>query len=769
MYFPGGGSNPAVKDDHQDAMTAKLEYLDLPVQGMTCAGCAASVEKTLRERVSGVAKAEVNLASETVAVEYDPAQVGVGDLAAAVEGAGYTLVLPSEDMDAESRRDVLRESEARATRLELMVGFLCTLPLFALSMGKDFGLWGTWAEAPWFPWLLFALATPVQLYTGWSYYRGAWRSLAGGGANMDVLVALGSTTAYLYSVAVLLLPSLGGHVYFETSAVILTLIKLGKHLEARARARASGAIQKLLALAPEEATVVHEDGRERRVPLARVKVGDVVLVRPGERVPVDGEVVAGESAVDESLLTGEAMPVDKTTGQGVYGGTLNQQGLLRVRAIGVGAESALARIAERVRRAQGSKAPIQNLADRVSAVFVPAMVLVGLVAFALWWWLGGEVVPAMVRMVAVFVIACPCALGLAIPTAVIAGMGRGASLGVLFRDGEALEAAQGLDRILIDKTGTLTRGRPVLVDWIPFHGHEGADAEKILSLAAAAESGSEHPLAQAVVQGARERGLTWPQPEGFLAATGSGVEARVGGRRVRVGKPSWLQEPGPEAAAREEILGPLRQEGKTAFLVEVDGSLAGVLAVADEIKTGAAEAVAKLASMGLSPRMLTGDHQTTAQAVATRLGIDEVEAGLLPEDKEEAVLRAQADGARVAMVGDGINDAPALARADLGIAIGSGADVAVEAAGVTLVGDDLGAVARALELAKATQRRIRQNLVGAFAYNLLLVPVAAGVLAPFPGVPEWLRHLHPVLAAAAMVLSSLTVVGNSLRLGRMKL
>ena len=729
--------------------------IELPVVGMHCANCSRAVERTLTTRVPGVASASVNLATETATVVYDSGATDLDALAAAVERAGFELVLPAPDDSLEDAEAMARARETAAQRRAFGVGLACTLPLFAISMGRDAGLLGTWAHAPWVDWLLFALATPVQLYTGWAYYAGGWRSLRNGAANMDVLVALGSSAAYLYSAAVVLLPGAGGHVYFETSAMILTLIRLGKLLEARARGKASEAIRELMELAPSVARVVGEDGEEREVPTDRVRPGDTVVVRPGERIPVDGEVLRGRSAVDASLLTGEPMPADKQTGDAVVGGTVAVDGRLVLRATGVGADTVLAGIVALVRRAQGSKAPIQRLADRVAGVFVPAIVAVALVTLSTWWVVGGAFAPALVRMVAVLVIACPCALGLATPTAITVGMGRGARQGILFRSSEAVELAHRLRVVLLDKTGTLTVGAPALVEWRPL-----GDGEDVLALAASAESGSAHPLARAIVDGARARGREVAAPGELVERSGLGVVARVGDREVRVGRPGWVELDAEARRQAEE----LSEQGHTVVAVAVDGEVAGLAALADREKPGAGEAVRDLEALGVEPVLVTGDEERAARAVARRLGIERVLAGVLPEDKERAVAEAQEGGVLVGMVGDGINDAPALARADVGLAVGGGMDVAQQAADVTLVGGDPSGVARAIRLSRATLRTIRENLFWAFFYNVALVPVAAGVLHPVEALPAVLRDLHPALAAAAMALSSLTVVGNSLRL-----
>ncbi|MFH1134993.1 MAG: heavy metal translocating P-type ATPase [Pseudomonadota bacterium] len=755
-----------VKDaGYELVLPRSSRQVELPVVGMSCARCAANVERTLRENVAGVLAANVNFASERVSVEYDPSRVGLEDMADAVREAGFQLLLPTEGVEGEDAEQEARSRELRAQRRYFLVGVVFTLPLFVVSMSRDFALLGPWAHEAWVNWLFLALASPVQFYTGWGFYSSGWKSVRGGSANMDVLVALGSSTAFFYSLAVLLLPGLGHHVYFETSALIITLIKLGKLLESRAKGQASAAIRKLMDLAPKVAHLETADGEVKDIPADRVRPGQVVIVKPGESVPVDGLVVGGASSVNESMLTGESIPVDKTEGDKVFGATVNQQGRLRVQAEGVGSDTALSQIIRLVRQAQGSKAPIQRLADRVSAVFVPVIILIALTTLGVWWVAGGEFVPAMIRMVAVLVIACPCALGLATPTAIMVGTGKGAGLGILFKNSEALETAHRLTMVMFDKTGTITRGQPKLTDWIPL----GPNGAEVLALAATAEAGSGHPLAGAVTAGARERGAAVGQPDEFLAHGGFGIEAVVSGHRVRVGKPDWFKADGPLSPEVAKIDEDLSAQGKTVMLVEIDGAPSGVLAVADTAKEHAAAAVAELKKMNITPVMLTGDNERAARAIAAKVGIDRVEAGVLPEGKEKIVRAAQDRGELVAMVGDGINDSPALARADVGVAIGTGADVAMEAGDITLVGGELSGVARAIGLSKATMRTIKQNLFWAFFYNLALVPLAAGVFHYVTLVPGFLRDLHPAMAAGAMALSSVTVVMNSLRLNRKKI
>ncbi len=716
--------------------------IELPVIGMTCANCARAVERALEKKVDGVGSASVNLAAESVSVTYDPAVTDVAAMSAAVEHAGYRLVPPAEGLDGRDAEQEARTAEVLRQRRHLVVGLAFTVPLFALSMSRDLGLLGGWSHAAWFGWVLLALATPVQLYTGWDYYAGTVRSLRNMAANMDVLVAMGSSTAYVYSVVVLLVPDAGTHVYFETSAMIITLIKVGKLLEASARGRASAAIRGLMDLAPDTAHLLDAEGKEHDVPAAGLRPGDLVIVRPGERIPVDGTVVSGSSSVDESMLTGEPIPVDKASGSPVFGATVNAQGLLKVRATGVGSETALAQIVRLVRRAQEGKAPIQRLADRVSGVFVPAIIVIALITFGLWWQVGGQFVPAMIRMVAVLVIACPCALGLATPTAIMVGTGRGARSGILFRGAEALENAHGITTVLLDKTGTITRGTPVLTRWSP-----RGETDR-LDLVASAASASEHPISRAIVEGARARGIEIVEPSDAHETPGRGIETTVRGHTVRVGRPDWVGADGTEVAA------------------SVDGVPAGTARVSDEVKEGAADAVRSLASMGIEPVMLTGDTEEAARSTSSQVGIERFVAGVLPERKDEVVREEMERGRIVAMVGDGLNDAPALARAHVGIAIGTGTDVAMEASDVTLVGGDLSGVARAIRLSRATMRTIRQNLFWAFFYNVVLVPVAAGALYSLTWMPGFLRELHPAAAAGAMALSSVTVVLNSLRLSR---
>jgi Cu+-exporting ATPase len=682
----------------------------------------------------------------------------------AVVRAGYGASLALDEAQAEDAEAAARRLESDHQARTFAVGLVCSLPLFVLSMARDLGVVGAWSHAPWVNWLFFALATPVQFYTGWDYYVGGFKSLRNRSANMDVLVAMGSSVAYGYSLAVLLLPSLGHHVYFETAAVIITLIRLGKFLEARTKGRTGDAIRRLLKLRPSTAWVVRA-GQEVEVPLREVAVGDTVVVKPGGRIPVDGHVLEGSSSVDESMLTGEPIPVDKQAGDALVGGTINGTGQLRLQATQVGAATVLSRIIQLVRQAQGSKAPIQALADRIAAIFVPAVIAVAIATFALWYLATGDGIAAMIRLVAVLVIACPCALGLATPTAIMAGTGRGAENGILFKTGTAMEQAAALGTVVLDKTGTLTTGKAVLTDTVPL-GSSALSLDEVLTLAAAAEAGSEHPLGAAITAAARQAGLEPMRASDFRAVGGSGIEARLGGQVLRVGRPDWIQTIGIDLDFAAPAMERLQAEGKTVMVLARDMEPLGVLAVADTPKPEAAEAVLRLQRLGLAVVMLTGDNPRTAAAIASRVGIERVLSEVRPEQKADTVAHLQSTGQTVAMVGDGINDAPALARADLGIAIGTGTDVAIETADVILQSGSLLGVPRALELGRATLATIRQNLMFAFGYNVILIPVAAGALYPLHFMPELLRQLHPILAALAMAASSLSVVTNSLRLAR---
>jgi Cu+-exporting ATPase len=741
-----------IRDIGYDVPTARAE---LPITGMTCTNCARTIERTL-SRLGGVVSVSANFANERVSVEYLPGVVRLAAIQQAIRDVGYDVVVAGEGEAAEDVERIAREAEIRDQTRKFWVGVAFTLPLFVLSMSRDFGLLGMWAQAPWVNWLFFALATPVQFYVGWDFYVGGYKSLRAGSANMDVLVAMGSSAAYFYSIAVLLFPGVGGHVYFETSAMIITLIKLGKVLEARAKGRTSEAIKKLMGLRPKTARIVR-DGVETDIPVEAVVLGDRVLVRPGERLPVDGVILEGHSAVDESMLTGESMPVDKHPGDEVVGGTINKQGLLKFEATRVGSQTALAQIIRLVEEAQGSKAPIQRLADRVASVFVPAVIAVATITFLAWLIIGGVgFTESMLYMVAVLVIACPCALGLATPTAIMVGTGKGAEQGILFKNSEALERAHELTTAVLDKTGTITKGEPSVTDVM-------AETD-VFRLAASAERGSEHPLGEAVVMAAQERGLELYDPAAFQSVAGRGITATVDGKRVLVGSIALLELENVALNGLDGALAGLEEEAKTAMLVAVDGEARGIIAVADTVKAGSVEAIQELRRLGLDVVMLTGDNRRTASAIGQQVGVSRVVAQVLPADKVAQVAALQSEGETVGMVGDGINDAPALAQADVGIALGTGTDVAMAAADVTLMSGDLRGVPRAIALSRATMRTIKQNLFWAFFYNIILIPLAAGAFYPWLGV-----RLHPVFAAGAMAFSSIFVVTNSLRLRRVQL
>jgi len=774
-----------------------LATLELSITGMTCANCVSTVERTLNKKLPGVIEATVNFATEKATVKYIPGTASRAEMVAAIERAGYGVVQANAGQEMVDAEAAARAAEISNQTRKLVVGLFFTGFIFLIAHNwlflfltvHSFDSLDHWVYPVWVNFALMLLATPVQFYTGWDYYVGAYKSLRNGSANMDVLVALGSSVAYFYSVVVTL-GLLSAPTYFETSAMIITLIKIGKLLEARAKGKTSAAIKTLIGMQAKTARV-ERHGQEVELPIEQVQTGDVVIVRPGEKIPVDGEVTGGYSAVDESLITGESLPVDKNIGDAVIGATLNKQGRLKIKATKIGRDSALAQIIRLVEEAQGSKAPIQALADRIAALFVPGVIAIALLTFAVWLIGGASFTSSLVRLVAVLLIACPCALGLATPTAMVVGMGKGAEQGILFRNGAALELAHKLKIIVLDKTGTLTTGQPAVTDVIvrsrksvvgsrlPGVGKQILPSDptsktqnpktKILHLAASAERGSEHPLGEAIVRAAQAEGLALSEPVGFEAIAGQGVAAQVDGHNLLLGNLRLMESRGVRLDGLANSGQQLQNQAKTALWVAVDGQAGAVIGIADTLKEGSAEAIATLKRMGLRVIMLTGDNRATAQAIAAELGLDEsageVLAEVLPGDKSAHVARLQESNQKVGMVGDGINDAPALAQADVGLAIGTGADVAMEAAGVTLISGDLRGVSKALRLSRATMRTIKQNLFWAFAYNVLLIPIAAGALALFfPGLPVYLRELHPVAAAFAMALSSVTVVGNSLRL-----
>ena len=768
-YDPTVAAIPVMVDRITEAgFKVPSATLELAVTGMTCSNCAKTIERALLQKVPGILEAGVNFANEKATVRYISSVASRADMVAAIERAGYGVVQADSEEDMVDAEKKAREYEIRDQTRKLWIGVLFTLPLFILSMARDFGLVGVWAHAPWVNVLFWLLATPVQFYTGRDYYVGGWKSLRNRSANMDVLVALGSSVAYFYSI-VITTGLLGGHVYFETSAAIITLIKIGKLLEVRAKGKTSEAIKALMGLQAKTARI-ERDGKEIDIPADQVKVGDVVIVRPGEKIPVDGTIIDGQSAVDEALLTGESLPVDKKTGDEVIGATLNKEGRLKFEATKVGRETALAQIVRLVEEAQGSKAPIQALADKIAAVFVPAIIVIAVLTFAIWLLTGAGFTPALIRLIAVLVIACPCALGLATPTAIVVGMGKGAGQGILFKNSTALERAHALKTIVLDKTGTITKGEPAVTDILSSNdrsspGNDGPETG-ILHLAASVERGSEHPLGEAIVRAAEEKGLKLSEPEVFKAIAGHGVSAQVDGKKVLLGNLRLMKNEAVSLNGLENKAEQLEKEAKTAMWMAVDGQATAIIAIADTLKESSKEAVAALKSMGLEVVMMTGDNQATAQAIAREVGVDRILAEVLPADKAGNLEKLQKEGKIVAMVGDGINDAPALAQADVGIAIGTGADVAMEAAGITLTSGDLRGVAKSIRLSRATMRTIKQNLFWAFAYNVILIPVAAGALAVIPDMTIWLRELHPIAAAFAMAFSSVTVVSNSLRLRR---
>ncbi len=723
--------------------------VDLKISGMSCAACATRVEKTLSGR-AGVLRANVNLALERATVEYDPTRVDVEELKQTVADAGYRAESGDRRFDADEEK-LAREREARRQTNLFILSAALSIPLLAMMFAELFNIQ--------LPALVhnkvfqFALATPVQFIAGFQFYRGAYKSLRHGSANMDVLIAMGTSAAYFYSVATTFF--IPGHVYYETGAIIITLIILGRLLESIAKGRTSEAIKKLMGLQARTARVFRE-GREMDIPVEEVRVDDLVLVRPGEKVPVDGIIEDGFSTIDESMLTGESIPVDKRAGDEVIGGTINKHGSFKFKATKVGADTALSQIIKIVEEAQGSKAPIQRMADIISAYFVPTVVGIAITAFLAWYFIAdtGNFSRALINFTAVLVIACPCALGLATPTSIMVGTGRGAENGILIKGGEHLEKAHALKSIVLDKTGTITRGEPSLTD--VFIAVPDMDQRELLGLVAALEKGSEHPLGEAIVKGAREKDIALVDPQGFEAIPGHGVSGQVEGKQLLVGNRRLLTSRNIDISTIQDTVEKLESEGKTAMLVAVNNQAAGVVAVADTVKDTSAEAIRALREMGIETIMITGDNRRTAEAIARQVGIalPNVLAEVLPQDKAREVSKLKEQGRVVGMVGDGINDAPALATADVGFAIGTGTDVAMEAADITLMRGDLRGVAASIKLSRATMRNIKQNLFWALIYNTLGLPVAA------------LGFLSPVLAGAAMAFSSVSVVTNALRLKR---
>ncbi|WP_337035114.1 heavy metal translocating P-type ATPase [Paenibacillus illinoisensis] len=732
------------------------EAVDLELVGMTCAACALKIEKTLN-KLPGVSTATVNFAMEVAHVEYNPADVSVTDMQKRVEKLGYQAVPKQEQSDPAERR----QKELSKQKRKLLISAILSFPLlWAMVSHFSFTSWVWLPDLFMNPWFQLALATPVQFYIGRPFYIGAYKALRNGSANMDVLVSLGTSAAYFYSLYLTVVWAFeGGSVhhgpamYYETSAVLITLVVMGKLFESLAKGRTSEAIKSLMGLQAKTAIVVRE-GQELTIPVEEVIAGDVVIVRPGSKVPVDGEVLEGLSSVDESMLTGESLPVEKKAGDAVIGATINKNGVLRIKATKVGKETALAQIIKVVEEAQGSKAPIQRVADVISGIFVPIVVGVAVVAFLVWYFIvtPGDFAGSLEKAIAILVIACPCALGLATPTSIMAGSGRAAELGILFKGGEHLEQTHKIDAIILDKTGTVTKGKPELTDVLV-----DRDETEFLKLVGAAEKNSEHPLAEAIVAGIMERNIELPGTESFEAIPGFGIKAVVDGKELLIGTRRLMDKFDVEAKQAYTTMSTLEESGKTAMLVAIDKKYAGMVAVADTIKDTSQAAVSRLKEMGIQVIMITGDNERTAKAIAAQVGIDHVLAEVLPEGKADEVKKLQAQGKKVAMVGDGINDAPALAMADIGMAIGTGTDVAMEAADVTLMRGDLSSIPDAIYMSRKTMANIKQNLFWALGYNTLGIPIAAiGLLAPW-------------VAGAAMALSSVSVVLNALRLQRVKI
>ncbi len=739
--------------------TPKIQTLTLPVQGMTCASCVTRVEKALK-KVDGVKQASVNLASEKARVEFDPSLVQLEGLKGAVEDAGYQLVLPREA--EEDRADPGNKQGARqGLRNELILSVALTLPVMILSMISMFDFYKEVSPLSLEDTnkILLLLTTPVIFISGKRFFKGFWAAAKHFSADMNTLVAVGTGSAYVFSAIAVLFPdALGhaghqGHVYFDTAAVIITLILLGKYLEATAKDKATDAITALLGLQPKIAHIMR-DGREEDVPVSEVQIDDVVVVRPGEKIPVDGIMSKGTTSIDESMVTGESMPVEKRSGDKVVGGTINANGSIEFRATAVGNKTVLAQIVKLVEEAQGSKAPIQNLADKIASVFVPVVIAIAVLTLIAWIGMtNNDFTTALVNFIAVLIIACPCALGLATPTAIMVGTGRGANLGILIKNADSLERAGKITTVVLDKTGTVTEGKPRVTDVRPFNGY---DEVSIIRLAASVESKSEHPIARAIMEYASGRGIKPSEAGSFTAMTGFGVSGAVGEDDVLIGNPALLRDQAVPLNGEVDVAAQLGGQGKTPVFVAVNGKLAGIVAVADTIKPTSKEAIGKLHKMGISVVMMTGDNERTAQAIASEAGLDRVIANVLPHQKAEQVKNLQRDGAIIAMAGDGINDAPALAQADVGIAMGTGTDVAMEAADITLMKGDLMSIGQAIKLSGATLRTIKQNLFWAFIYNVIGIPLAA------------FGMLNPMVAAAAMAFSSLSVISNSLRLKRFK-
>ncbi|MDQ0879290.1 heavy metal translocating P-type ATPase [Peribacillus sp. V2I11] len=757
IFDPSKSSVNQLKDEVESlGYKVVSEKAEFDISGMTCAACANRIEKRLN-KLDGVQNATVNFALESALVEYNPDEVSIVDMKDAIKKLGYRLEQKQETTG--EKVDHRQKGIEKQTGKFIFSSILSIPLLWAMVSHFEFTSFIWLPEMFMNPWVQLALATPVQFYVGYQFYVGAFKALRNKSANMDVLIALGTSAAYFYSVYLSIL-SIGSdahmvELYFETSAVLITLIILGKLFEAKAKGRSSEAIKKLMGLQAKTATVLR-DGQELNLPIEEVIAGDIVFVKPGEKVPVDGEIFEGRSALDESMITGESIPVDKTVGDSVIGSTINKNGFLKVKATKVGKDTALARIIKVVEEAQGSKAPIQRLADVISGIFVPIVVGIAIITFLVWYFFvsPGEFAVALEKLIAVLVIACPCALGLATPTSIMAGSGRAAEYGILFKGGEHLETTHRVDTVILDKTGTVTNGKPTLTDVILSNGFE---EKEFLKLVGAAERNSEHPLAEAIVEGIKEKGIELGSSEHFEAIPGFGIESKVETKSLLIGTRRLMEKNHIDVGNILPKMENLEKQGKTAMLVAIDHQFAGVIAVADTIKNTSQKAIERLKNMGLEVVMITGDNKQTAQVIANEVGIDHVIAEVLPEGKAEEVKKLQKSGKVVAMVGDGINDAPALATADIGMAIGTGTDVAMEAADITLIRGDLNSIADAIFMSKMTIRNIKQNLFWAFAYNAIGVPIAA------------LGFLAPWLAGVAMAFSSVSVVLNSLRLQRINL
>ncbi|MCD1294386.1 copper-translocating P-type ATPase [Methanocella sp. CWC-04] len=766
LYDPEAATIDSMVDAVKDAgYGVEAETVVLPITGMTCASCVARIENALKDR-QGVISASVNLATEKATVNYVPSEVTIKELKKVVKDAGYDVAEIPEEEAVDIERET-RKKEMNDLKIKLAISLAISAFIMAIMFIGDLMPVISSLSHHQKNILSFILATPVQFWVGWRFYKGTYAALKHGTADMNVLIAVGTSAAYFYSVVATFAPSLvaiGGSMpdtYFDTSTMIIALILLGKFLEARAKGRTSEAIRRLTGLKAKTARIIR-NGVEQDVPVEDVSIGDIVVVRPGEKIPVDGVVTEGYSAVDESMITGEPIPVSKKEGDTVIGATINKTGSFKFRATKIGRDTVLSQIIKMVEEAQGSKAPIQRLADKVAGVFVPIVIFLAILTFLAWYYLGPKpaFLLAMLNFISVLIIACPCAMGLATPTAIMVGTGKGAEYGILIKGGESLESAYKIDTIVLDKTGTITKGKPSLVDVV---SQPGFAEEEIIRLAASAEKGSEHPLGAAIVNGAGERGIPIKDPERFDALPGKGIIAMVDGRVVMAGNAKLMEDEDVDISAMKPEHERLSAQGKTPMYIAIDEKPAGVVAVADTIKEGSKEAIEEFDRMGIETIMITGDNRRTAEAIAKEVGVKRVLAEVLPGDKANEIKKLQAEGKNVAMVGDGINDAPALAQADTGIAIGTGTDVAIETSDITLMSGDLRGVLTSIKLSRATIRTIKLNLFWAFIYNIIGIPIAAGILIPWFGI-----QLNPIIAAAAMAMSSVSVVSNSLLLNRFR-